>query len=564
MKYITELFLSLVTLFSPAVYAIDTYNHVNNQLTIPAVVLGDTIYRDVVITVGPILTVGGSNQDPKYVPKPSTTFDSYDPYKNQLTIPNVTAYGFIYYDVVINVGTVLSVGSSSPVQVDPIKPWSLTTLSNAGSVLSNAVGCGSYDIVTKGDLNNDGHDDFLLGPKAKYDPSKGCNDSGFTKPIVAYYDPESKTFKLNSATQAAMPEMQWTQAAVIADFNNDGFADMFAVGTGTDYGQPCGEAPILLLGSKNGMVNMSHLLPRFSGYSHQATWGDYNNDGKTDFVILNNNWVPTETNDPRHASCSYRKYPGTNESYVILSSENSWTYSPLRVQDKLGKPIIDGNQSFNSVASGDINNDGKTDLMVLGNEWGSLSQKTITLMGTGTGQFTYVSEFSETPFGDKSVGVNASLRQLDNNGPLELLVNYTEHPGGQAMPFQKSIYRIFSFNTSTSSWANVTEQYITNKTSTENDLTYCSRLYWVDLNSDGKEDFVCTTINPFTSDDPVSASPRMWVKTNSNKFEPAYYNGISLTRKMASPTPVKVDGKVKIVGLRNNYFRSTIQFDLAQ
>ena len=57
MKYITELFLSLVTFLSPAVYAADTYNHVNNQLTIPAVVLGDTIYRDVVITVGPILTV---------------------------------------------------------------------------------------------------------------------------------------------------------------------------------------------------------------------------------------------------------------------------------------------------------------------------------------------------------------------------------------------------------------------------------------------------------------------------------------------------------------------------
>ena len=106
MKYITELFLSLVTFLSPAVYAADTYNHVNNQLTIPAVVLGDTIYRDVVITVGPILTVGGSNQDSKYVPKPSTTFDSYDPYKNRLTIPNVNAYGFVYYDVVINVGKI--------------------------------------------------------------------------------------------------------------------------------------------------------------------------------------------------------------------------------------------------------------------------------------------------------------------------------------------------------------------------------------------------------------------------------------------------------------------------
>ena len=114
MKYINELFLSLLAFFSPIVYATDTYNHVNNQLTIPAVVVADTIYRDVVITVGPILTVGGSNQDLKYPAKPADAMDSYDPYKNQLTIPSVSAYGFVYYDVVINVGTVLSVRSSEP------------------------------------------------------------------------------------------------------------------------------------------------------------------------------------------------------------------------------------------------------------------------------------------------------------------------------------------------------------------------------------------------------------------------------------------------------------------
>lgn len=118
MKYITELFLSMVTFFSPAVYATDTYNHVNNQLTIPVVVVGDTIYRDVVITVGSILTVGGSNLDSKYPAKPGNTMDSYDPYKNQLTIPNVSAYGFVYYDVVINVGTVLSVKSGEPKNKD--------------------------------------------------------------------------------------------------------------------------------------------------------------------------------------------------------------------------------------------------------------------------------------------------------------------------------------------------------------------------------------------------------------------------------------------------------------
>ena len=167
MKYITELFLSLVAFFSPAVYATDTYNPVNGQLTIPAVVLGNTVYKDVVITVGPILTVRGSNQDSNYPAKPSTTLDSYDPYKNQLTIPNVSAYGFVYYDVVINVGTVLSVGSSSPV-MPPLPATIKTSLINSAIFselsLSNPQNDNlMHDIIAIGDVNGDGYDDILVG-----------------------------------------------------------------------------------------------------------------------------------------------------------------------------------------------------------------------------------------------------------------------------------------------------------------------------------------------------------------------------------------------------------------
>lgn len=455
-------------------------------------------------------------------------------------------------------------GSQTVTPSDPNKAWSLTTMVSGGSVQSDAVGCGSYDIVARGDLNNDGHDDILIGPKAKYQPSSGCNNAGFTKPIVAYYNPLTKTYNSNIATQAVMPEMQWTSIATIGDFNGDGYADIFAVGTGTDYGQPCGEAPILMLGSPTGLVNMSHLLPRFSGYAHQAAWGDFNGDGKTDFVILNNNWVPTDPGDSRFAECSYRRFPGSNESYLITSTNNSWTYSALRVSDKSGNVLINGNQSFNSVVAGDVNNDGKTDMIVLGSNWGSLEQQTITLLGDGNGGFVADSIFVEKPFGDATVSINPSLHQLDGSGPPELIINYAEHPGGQALPFQKSLYKIFSYNTVTSAWANITDQYLTNKNSSETDLTYCARFYWVDLNADSKDDFVCTTINPLRTDDTSAISPRMWVRTANNKFEPAYHEGFSIVGKMASPTPVKVDGKIKIVGMNGNNFGSLIRLDIAE
>ena len=442
-------------------------------------------------------------------------------------------------------------------------PWELSILNDGGRLATSGLACGGYDIVTTGDLNNDGNDDFILGPKVKFSTAD-CTSSAFTKPVMAMYDPATKSYNTNSAIQNAFPEMQWMQYASIADFNGDGYKDIFAVGTGTDFGQPCGEAPVLMLGSANGLVDSSNILPRFSMYSHQATSGDFNGDGKTDFLILNNNWVPTESSDPRHSQCSYRKHPGSNKSYIVLSQGNTWTYSEFVVRNNYANVIIDGNQSFNGVTAGDINGDGKTDLVITGSNWGSLAQQTITLLGKGDGTFNYASSFSVTPFGADTVAVNLSINQMNGSGPAELLVNYTRHPGGQAVPFQGSIYRIFTFNTFTSTWSDSTEQFITNKTTTtENDLTYCARLYWVDLNSDSKNDFVCASISPIRTNDTSAMSPRIWLN-NDNKFTPAYHRDINLAGIMASPTPAKIGSKIKIIGISNARIGNNVQVHIAE
>jgi hypothetical protein len=442
-------------------------------------------------------------------------------------------------------------------------PWELSVLNDGGRISTSGTACGGYDIVTTGDLNNDGNDDFILGPKVKFN-TDGCTTSAFTKPVMAIYDPVTKSYNTNSTIQNALPEMQWMQYASIADFNGDGYKDIFAVGTGTDFGQPCGEAPILMLGSANGLIDASNVLPRFATYSHQATSGDFNGDGKTDFLILNNNWVPTDPTDPKISQCSYRKHPGSNKSYIVLSSGNTWTYSEFTVRNNYANVIIDGNQSFNGVTAGDINGDGKTDLVIAGSNWGSLAQQTITLLGKGDGTFNYASSFSVTPFGTDTVAVNLSINQMNESGPAELLVNYTRHPGGQGGPFQGSIYRIFTFNTFTSMWSDSTEQFITNKTTiTENDLTYCARLYWVDLNSDSKNDFVCASINPIRTNDITAMSPRIWLN-NGNKFIPTYHRDINLTGIMASPTPAKIDSKVKIVGISNTRIGNNVQVHIAE
>ena len=95
-----------------ATFTVANFNSSNGQLSVPSVVLGDTVYRDVVVTVGDVLAVGGSSLEKNFYPKAVGGLNSYDPLKNQLNLHTVNAYGSTYYDVAINVGNILAVGGS--------------------------------------------------------------------------------------------------------------------------------------------------------------------------------------------------------------------------------------------------------------------------------------------------------------------------------------------------------------------------------------------------------------------------------------------------------------------
>ncbi len=82
--------------------AADSFNTATQAITIPGVVLGSTLYTNVVATLGQVLAVGGG--------QPYGTCDSYDPVTNQLTIPAVQVNGTTYANVLITVGTVSQVG----------------------------------------------------------------------------------------------------------------------------------------------------------------------------------------------------------------------------------------------------------------------------------------------------------------------------------------------------------------------------------------------------------------------------------------------------------------------
>jgi hypothetical protein len=116
-RCLTELLLAvLCSIVSVSAYGIDAYD--GTYLTIPSVLVGDTLYSNVVATVGGVIRVDGGI--------PTANYDVYDPATNQLAIQSVTAYGASFTNVRISVGTVVSVGSTPPGR-SPVKSAGLYT-----------------------------------------------------------------------------------------------------------------------------------------------------------------------------------------------------------------------------------------------------------------------------------------------------------------------------------------------------------------------------------------------------------------------------------------------------
>lgn len=106
----------VIALSSP-VYAIDIYDEATGQLTIAHVMVGDTKYSDVTVTIAAVVSgPSGSHTyvEGQYGPRP----DTYDQNEQQLIIPAVKVGSEVFKDVVIQIAEVLSPNPLSEVVAD--------------------------------------------------------------------------------------------------------------------------------------------------------------------------------------------------------------------------------------------------------------------------------------------------------------------------------------------------------------------------------------------------------------------------------------------------------------
>ncbi len=259
---------------------------------------------------------------------------------------------------------------------------------------------GTYQFAY-GDFNNDGNLDVVaasvLGSDDGNNPTRmdvvlGNGDGAFipSTPILSHENNLSNV--------------------LVGDFNQDGNLDLITTGTGqlTEY-----------LGNGNGTFRLGAHYPYPSyGLALQTVAGDFNGDGKLDLLLLEGPYLSFNNNSR----------PGL--AFWFMQGSGDGTFEPLKeVASFPGHPGADvctgGGYSGTSVQVGDFNGDGKLDIafcnqsqigVMLGNGDGTFqSPKYYTIDFLNLGRFTF------------------AVGDINSDGKPDLLVS--EYPGDYGNTF---------------------------------------------------------------------------------------------------------------------------------
>lgn len=286
-----------------------------------------------------------------------------------------------------------------------------------------------------GDADNDGRLDFLM---------TGRTETGPTSQL--WFNTGTPNSYFERIDLRGIPTLG-PGAVTWGDYDNDGRVDFLF--TGSQNQRPVGQ---LWRNSGAGFVNVTaSTLPGFPAFANgSAAWGDYDRDGWLDILVSGS----TES--------------GGGTTQIWRNTGNGFTRLPDSATP--GLPQLE----LSTVAWGDYDNDGLLDFLIVGESVGG-ENTTQIWRNTGNG-FTNVtaqvaSQIRGTPEG------TASWADYDNDGRLDILIVGRVQPGSGS----RQLWR----NTGTG-FTNVSID-----TFPSSDLRY-STGRWADMDSDGRLDLVLT------------------------------------------------------------------------
>ena len=276
-----------------------------------------------------------------------------------------------------------------------------------------------YLVETKGagvaliDYDNDGWLDIYVVNGSTFDALDGKE----TPPHAALYHNNHDGTFTDVARQAGVTNDRWGFGVAVADFDNDGWPDLYVSNWG-----------------KNRLYHNNHdgtftdvaekAGVQVGDWSTGVTWGDYNGDGKLDlfvagYVHFDKDHLPQSTEDGTvNMYCTFRGEPVTcgprglkGLPDHLFRNNGDGTFTD--VSEQAGVADKAGYYGLGAVFA-DINNDGKPDLLV-----GDDSTPNYLYINNGDGTFeddSYASGFAVNSAGQESASMGLAVGDYQNNG----------------------------------------------------------------------------------------------------------------------------------------------------
>ena len=269
------------------------------------------------------------------------------------------------------------------------------------------------------DYDNDGWLDIYLVNASTYDAQSGKAEAPHA---ALFHNNHDGTFT-DVAAKAGVTNDRWGFGVAIADYDNDGWPDMYVTNMGSNrLYHNNHDGTFTDVAEKAGVV--------LGGWSTGATWGDYDGDGRVDlfvpgYVHFENNQPPTPSSGAATLAKNFCQFRGTpvmcgprgleGERDHLFHNNGNGTFTD--VSEKAGVADKSGYYGLSSVFI-DLNNDGKPDLVVADD-----STPNYVYLNKGDGTFedaSYASGYALNENGRETASMGIALGDYQNNGRIDL------------------------------------------------------------------------------------------------------------------------------------------------